>query len=419
MTAGFWMGVAGLLALAWWMLLPAMRRPPVPLPASTAAGSNLRILKEQLSALDDELAQGRIDAAEHAHARAELQHRVLDEAGPPSTAAIGAHAGTVGRRVPLALAVGVPVVALALYGALGNMEGLQARVALDASAEPDIADVPIDAVVRMVDAMAERMRARPPGQASDAEGWTMLARSYAGLQRFSEAGDAYARASELAPNDAQLLADRADVLTMQQGRRTAGEPQRLIERALAIDPENLKALALAGSAAFERGDLTGAAGYWNRALGLAPQGSSFAQGLERSLAETRTAAREPPSPVTQVKGPAATARISGSVRLSPALAAQVAPTDTVFIVARAATGPRMPLAVMRRTAAELPIAFALDDGMAMSPEMKLSNFASVVVTARISRSGNATPQPGDLHGQSLPVGTRKTGLELTIDAVQP
>lgn len=415
MTIAFWLGVAGLVVLAWWMLLPAMRRAAEASPP-TAKTENLLILKEQLAALDAELTQGCVDAAEHGHARAEVQRRVLDEAVPAALAnraATGDNARIGIRRSSLALGTGIPVLALALYGVLGNPAALHAPMALASRVD----NVSVEAVQAMVDTLAERLQSQPPGQASDAAGWAMLARSYAALQRFSDASSAYAQAIALAPNDAQLLADHADVLAMLQGQRMQGEPARLIERALKHDPSNLKALSLAGSAAFERRDFAAAAEHWNRALDLAPTGSAFAAGLERSLADARAAAGEPPSPAAQA-GPGAPARISGSVSLAPALAMRIEPTDTVFVVARAAEGTRMPLAVVRRTAAELPIAFTLDDSMAMSPGLKLSNFAHVVVTARVSRSGNATPQPGDLHGESAPVATRATGLQLTIDGVQ-
>ena len=105
--------------------------------------------------------------------------------------------------------------------------------------------------------------------------------------------------------------------------------------------------------------------------------------------------------------------------VAPALAARVAPSDTLFVFARAAEGPRMPLAILKRSAAELPLSFTLDDSMAMSPELKLSGFANVVISARISKSGDAMPQSGDLEGQSAPLAGRSSGIELSIDRVRP
>ena len=107
------------------------------------------------------------------------------------------------------------------------------------------------------------------------------------------------------------------------------------------------------------------------------------------------------------------------VRLDGALAAKVAPGDTVFVFARAAQGPRMPLAIIKRKAGDLPLAFSLDDSSAMSPELKLSRFPSVVIGARISRSGDAMPRSGDLVGQVGPVDTGSGNLVIVIDGVQP
>jgi cytochrome c-type biogenesis protein CcmH len=220
-----------------------------------------------------------------------------------------------------------------------------------------------------------------------------------------------------------LLADHADVLAMLHGQSTAGEPTRLIEQALKLDPKNLKALALAGSAAFERKDFAVATQYWTQARALAPNGSEFASGLERSLEEARAGAATQPGtnvkvntePQTDVTG----SSISGVVNLSPSLTGKVRPEDTVFIFARAAAGPRIPLAILRHKAGELPINFKLDDSTAMSVDLRLSRFAQVTVGARISRSGNAMPQSGDLLGQTGPVQTGSGKLTITIDSIQP
>lgn len=101
------------------------------------------------------------------------------------------------------------------------------------------------------------------------------------------------------------------------------------------------------------------------------------------------------------------------------MASKVAPDDTVFIFARAAQGPRMPLAILKRKASELPIRFVLDDSTAMSPALQLSRFAQVEVGVRVSKSGNAMPQSGDLVGQAGPLATGAANLVITINGVQP
>ena len=419
MTA-FAIGVACLLALAAWLLRPAWR-PAVA--TGTTRPAHLGILGEQLATLDREHAAGQLDAAQHHAARHELQRRVLDEAAVDEAGLDQRGA----RGLLTSLFIALPLCAIALYAAIGNPAGLAVQPSPPAASE----DVSEDALQAMLTTLAKRLETPSADPATDLQGWTMLARAYAGLQRFADADRAYARAIALAPRDPQLLADRADVLAMLQGQRTAGEPERLIAQALQIDPQNLKALALAGSAAFERKDFAAARGYWQQARERAPDGSAFAAGLDRSLAEAGTAGADTTGPAVTATAAATvtanattgsatdTARITGRVTLAASLATRAAPGDTVFVFARAAEGPRMPLAILRRTVADLPFDFTLDDSSAMSPQTKLSGAARVVVGARISRSGNAMPQAGDLRGESAAIGTRAEGLRLVVDTVQP
>lgn len=407
----FWIGVTGLVLLAWLMVWPAGRLRPA---VATERAGHLDILKDQLAALDAELAAGSLDASQHAIARQEVQRRVLDETqGEARPLQVGGS-----RKTLYVVGLAVPLFAAAVYAAIGNPAGIVPQAALDARAAQDITP---EAVEAMIAKLAQRLETSTGDPASDLKGWTMLARSYAALQRFPEADKAYARAIALAPADAQLLADRADAMAMVQGRNMQGEPDRLIAKALQLDPNNLKALALAGASAFERKDFTAARGYWQKARSLVPPESEFAARLDNSLNEMRklTADAAPAAASASAPVTADAARISGRVSLSPALAGRVAPTDTVFIFARAVDGPRMPLAILKRTVADLPITFTLDDSQAMSPEMKLSKFERVVVGVRVSRSGNATPQPGDLRGESAPTGVRVADVQLLIDGVQP
>ena len=424
----FWILAAGLSVLALCLLLPSlMRSRPGRLPPTDARQANLAILRGQLAQLDAEHAAGSLDADQHRSARAEIARRVLDEESvaeaPRTTGASG--------KTALWMGLAVPLFALAGYGFLGNLNALSPQPQPLAAA-PE-AEVTPDQVSALVESLAKRMEQRP----DDAMGWTLLARAYGALQRFPEASQAYARAIALSPKDAQLLADHADVLAMLQDRSMSGEPARLVEQALQIDPNNLKALALAGSLAFERKDFALAIRRWTQARQLAPAGSEFAAGLDSSLAEARsvtsseggvaspataqasTAPLASAAPASAAPTPTASAAATGRVSLAPSLAARAAPTDTVFIFARAADGPRMPLAILKRQVSELPITFTLDDSLAMSPEMKLSKFTSVVVGARISKSGQAMPTAGDLTGQSKPLAVGGPAIELVIDTVQP
>ncbi len=468
----FWILAASLVLLALALLLPSLLKSGRILRAGTQAGAidpavtgdagraNLAILREQLAQLDAELAAGGITPTQHAQTKAEIERRALEESAAAEGAITSAErsaagtrptpAATVARqqaaapratRTAVVVGLAIPLLALGLYGFLGNPQGYMEPK--DATGTPG-GDVTQAQVEAMVAQLAQRLENAPADQSADPKGWEMLARTYAAMQRFPEADKAYARATALAPNNAQLLADHADVLAMLQGQSAIGAPEKLIERALKLDPKNLKALALAGSLAFERKDFPAATNYWTQARQLAPPGSEFANGLDRSLEAAQAAGGSAPSMAESAKGRAtyaansaakqevaasaadnsasatATARsITGVISLSPALATKVAPDDTVFIFARAAEGPRMPLAILRRKASELPINFTLDDSTAMSAEMKLSKFAQVVVGARISKSGNAMPQPGDLIGQAGPIKPSAKQLGIMIDSVQP
>jgi len=287
----------------------------------------------------------------------------------------------------------VPLLALALYLAVGNPAALGPRE------DPHAFDA------QQLTALVERLAAKMRDNPDDAEGWRLLGRSYAALGRFPEALDAYAKAAARKPRDADLLADMADVLATTRKERLQGEPEKLVLRALEIDPQNLKALALAGTAAFDRKDFDAAARYWQRMLPLVDPGSDDARQIQASIAEARTL------------GGAASSALKGQVRLSPKLAGKAAPDDVVFIFARAVEGPPMPLAVKRARVRDLPVEFALDDSMAMAPGMNLSAHARVVVGARVSKSGQPTPQAGDLQGFSAPVANDARGVSVTIDSV--
>jgi cytochrome c-type biogenesis protein CcmH len=480
MMSFFLLGLAVLIALALAFVLPALlRRPATPvadLAQDDARAANLRVLRDQMQALQAEHAAGTVDEAQFQLARTDIERRVLEEdTAAEAAASARSRQNTRAGRSAVVLGLFVPFFALLMYALLGTPQAvLQPSGAMAGGGEQAQPEFTQAQVEEMVTRLAQRMESKTTSEASDVEGWVMLARSYGVLQRYPEAARAYARAQALAPDDARILADHADVLAMAQGQRVNGEPQKLAERAVQLDPRNLKALALLGSAAFERQDYAQAQKFWTDALAVAPPGSPFAQGLESGLRDAQQAAAgragtgageaattaagagagastgavasggglagapataanpATPSATAVAAAPGATApgtpatpsaatgpSITGTVQLAPALAAKVQPTDTVFIFARAEQGPRMPLAILKRSAADLPLRFRLDDSQAMAPEFKLSGVQKVIVGARISRSGDALPRSGDLVGQSAAVEVGAQGLALTIDGVQP
>lgn len=372
---------------------------------------NLAVLRDQLRELDADLAAGEIQPLEYESARHELERRVAEEVQPHASAApVASNA----RRTAIALGVAIPALAIGLYVLMGTPAAFDP--AQMAAANKNTHEVTPEQIEGMVSALAQRLQNQP----DDVEGWSMLARSYNALGRYTQASEAFERLIRLVPNDASLYADYADTLAMASNRSLQGEPEKLIEKALSIDPTNVKALALAGSAAFDRKDYALAVERWQRILPLVGADSDIGRSISGSIGEaqnmmgqgTQTAQREAPAAKPAA---AAGATVEGTVDLDPALRAQAADTDTVFIFARAAQGPRFPLAVLRKQVKDLPVKFTLDDTMGMMPNVKMSDFPMLVVGARISKTGSATPAPGDLEGITDPVAPGAKDLKIRIN----
>jgi len=274
--------------------------------------------------------------------------------------------------------------------------------------------------IAMIKALSARLEQNP----NDGKGWVMLARSYAVLGRYSESVAAYEKATHLIQNNAALLVDYADVLAMANGRSLQGKPQELLQSALKIDPNNSKGLLLIGKAAYQAGAFSIAAGYWEKLLQTLPPDSPLAKQISNNIAQARAQESankqaQPSSTQGETLPAASSAQISGVVKLSPALSGKVAPTDTVFVFAKAVSGPPMPIAVIRTQVKDLPLKFLLNDSMAMMPTMKLSNFQDVMLVAKVSKSGSATPQSGDLKGEVTPVKVGSGNVQLVIDKIVP
>ena len=422
----FWI-IAGLLVCAALLfVLPPLVGRRAPQAAATPAEVNLSVYRYQLRELDVELGAGTWDETQYRNAKNDLEGRVIEDAKLASEIAPASAAKPLRSQWPaIAAAVTVPLLAVSLYLVLGTPQGLDPNAASpqEGSAEngPAHATSP-----QQIQAMVARLEKKLEQQPNDADGWSVLARSYGALQRYEESSAAYARAIELQPNNAQLLADYADTLAMANDRSLQGEPQKIIQQALKADPHNLKALALAGTVDYERKNYQGALKYWQRILELVPPDSPIASSVASSVKEVQRLAGLPvqadqaasePAGQGQTPEGAAQATVSGTVQLAPQLKGRVADSDTVFIFARAPGAKRgPPLAIMRKTVKDLPISFTLDDSMAMAPQFNLSSVPQVVVGARISKTGNAMPSPGDLEGYSAQAGVGAKDIKVTIDS---
>ena len=384
-----------LAALAMFMVVRPLMKNRAAAPVSRRE-ANVAIYKDQLRELGADRDAGTLAPADYDKARLELEARLLDDVSSHETSTVPCH----GRRAAIGVALAVPLVALAVYVLTGNPGGLGPHQGM-----PDAA-----AVEAMVERLATRLRENP----DDAEGWKLLGRSYAAMGRYPEAVSAFAKAAERSPRDAQLLADFADVLAVTRGRNLEGEPAKLVERALELDPQNLKALALAGTIAFERKQYGKAAEVWARMLPLVQPGSEDARTISENVEEAKRLAGIGGS-IDRKAHPG----VRGTVSLSARLKKDVKPEDVVFVFARAPEGPPMPLAVLRARAGDLPLSFSLDDSMAMAAGMNVSAHPKVVVVARVSKSGSPKPTKGDLEGASKPVPNDAKGVTVLIDSVVP
>jgi len=396
----FALAAAVLVAIALaFLLIPLLRRAPAEGVSTDAV--NVSVYRDQLAELESDVRRGVISEVQSVQARLEIERRLAEDLGASSMPQTAARPS---RGLAIALAVAVPVVAIGFYAWLGKPVALDPETRLGMTAEQA-------AGRKKMQDMTAKLAARLKEKPEDPVGWAMLGRAYRMTGKLPDAARAYGRSLMLKDDDPEVLVEYAETLGMAQGGRFEGEPLAAARRALALDPKSEKALALLGTVAFEARDFAGAIEYWQRLLALAEPGSDFAKAVEGGLAEARTgleAAKSAPA-----------SRISGTVSIAPGLLAGVPPDATVFVFARAAQGPRMPLAVQRMQVKDLPAAFALDDSLAMAPGMNLSSFDSVVIGARVSISGGATPQPGDLEGMSAAVKPGSGGIALLIDRRTP
>jgi cytochrome c-type biogenesis protein CcmH len=436
-----------LVALAF-VLVPLLKTPTTQPDQLTVEAANLDAYRVQRRELDADFERGLISAEERDRVLDELSARLsfelaaapLGEDSKPEVRR--AHQGENASKRPWILGLALSLFILggtatgyAFWGAheARNLAAAGAAQATGSNVDPN-APLSDKQVLALVENLAKKMEENP----SDPKGWILLARSQNALGQWAAAASAFERAVALVPNDAQLLADYADVQAMVQEGNFVGKPMALIQRALKADPNNLKALALAGTAEMRASNKPQSLKHWEKLKSLLPKDSDdFAQ-VTAIITEIKTGKPAfprdaPPAPpaastatapqTNNAPPPAATAAgktVSGEVTVNPALANKIARGDTLFVFARAASGPKVPLAVMRvPVPSQWPFRFELTDAMAMAPGMNLSSFPEVVIEARISKAGTATLQPGDLQGVTPKVSPPANSLKVLIDKVAP
>lgn len=369
--------------------------------AETRQELNVAIFRERLAELEEDLAEGAVDEAHYSEARAELERDLLEDTTEENAA--GRRRASGGRWVAVAVAIALPLMAGGFYWKLGAhhlIDGIPARAGQDRG----------PSVEEMVARLAERMEKNP----DDPTGWVMLGRSYLVMERYDEAVQAYEKAYALVGDQPELMADYAEALSMTAGGSMAGRPLELVTQALLIDPENTKALWLAGIAAYQGGEREAAVSVWRKLAALLPPDGDNVRIVNDAIARVQGELQQ--GSVTPSVAAVGAGQVVVEVELAEALRAQAAPDDTVFVFARPVQGPPMPLAAVRLQVKDLPATVTLDDSQAMMAERKLSTQQQVTVSARVSKSGNAVAQAGDLQGSVANVSVAGgSPVKVTID----
>lgn len=384
------------------VIVPLIRRTQRP----THQGEDLAVLADGMRELDAELAAGEVHQAEYERARVELERQALRSGQVEQARQQSSQRANWG--VALVTAIVLPLLTAMLYLSVGQPAALSGAAAALAQAGGGAAKAPDASTIAA-------LKARVAKDAKDTEGWVLLARANFELGHMDDAIAAYAKATNLVTDNPNLWVEYANTLAIAHNRDLSGEPARMVERALKLDPDNFNALAFAGLAAFQQGDHAAALKHWQHLKTLLPQGGEDAKAIDDLIAraggDAHATAADTPTLAPTGK------TIDGTVTLAKALTGKVVASDTLFVFARAPDGPPMPLAAVRLSASTWPVAFTLDDGSSMGQGKRLSDVPKVNLVARVSKSGSATPQPGDIEGHLDNVATGSNGVHIVLDRV--
>ena len=375
---------------------------PLFFPAKQSATSrrqmNAAIYREELDKLEADRLAGAVDSHSYEQTHAEMRQRLFQDTDEADDLAV---LGSPKKTI-IGICFFVAILSSGFYFYLGDA----AQIAQKGAEQP----MTQESIEKMVGEFAAKMDKEP----DNLKGWAMLARSYRILGRNTEAANAYARAGSFVDSDPQLLADYADVLAANANGSFAGKPQQLINKALAQDPNNLLALWLSGTAAFNAQNYKAAVQTWEKLAKQLPAESNEARTITASIAEARSKGGLAPAntPVISKQG------VSGQVEIAPELKSKIKAGDVLMVIARK-PGERMPVAVLKTSVTAFPINFVLNDALAMSPNALISQIPEVSVEVRISKTGMAMPEPGDLIStpQTIKVGT--TNARLVIGQIRP
>jgi len=421
MTLIFWLIASAMtLCIIGLLLWPLLRRTTGM--ATGECESRLAVYRQQFAEIEQDRKNGTLGDELYQQAQHELERRLLDESGSTDLVPAVVRRRVNSLLVAVLLAIFIPTASVGLYWELGNpLAVIHPSVpALSAQGNADSGHQTAEGM----EVLSERLKTKLEQNPDDGVGWALLARSYVEMGRHNDAVMIYEKAMKLLPDDPQLLVDYADALGVLHGRKLMGKPELLIQQALKLDPNHVKALMLAGTVAFDRKEFRQAVKYWERASANLPLDAEgeVRKELLSAIAEAKGLAGGKPVMVQAVGGAAASTTtgssavaISGIVSLAPSLAAKAASMDTLFVFAREVNGPPMPVSIVRAGKQGLPFIFRLDDSTSPMPSRKLSSAGTVVIVARLSKSGQAMPQSGDLEGVSQLVKPGADRITVVID----
>lgn len=429
MTVTFWsIASAMTLAILGLVLRPLLMRQPT---VTNDQEKKLPVYRQQFSELEQDLANGLLTDEQYQAARSELERRVLEETGSTDTSTTTTGGLVNLRFVALSLAMIIPASSGVLYWTLGNPAAMTHPTVSAASQGGPGGDAQMaEGLNQLIEQLRKKLEQNP----NDGVGWGLLARSYMAMERYADAVPIFERATKLDPDNAGLLADFADALAVHQGRKLEGRPESLIQKALKLDPHNVKALMLSGTIAYNRKDFARAAKEWEDAHAYLPaDDQESSDQLKASIAEAKRRMGGGPSmnmlvanpPMEQAKpakvaAPSGQSRaITGKVILGPNLANRASLPDTLFVFAKDIAGPPMPVSIVRASRKDLPFTFRLDDSTSPMPSRKLSDIDTVVIVARLSKSGKAMAESGDLEGMSQPIKPGAENITVVIDRERP
>ncbi len=423
----FWAIVAVFVIVTLILLLPPLLKHREVKGVVARKDLTITVYQDQFDELENDLKNGTISEEQYKLAKIDLEKNLLEDMDKAQKLddVVVTKTPVSNKIVAAFIMICVPTISLSLYNIWGA--GVEAIAPESIPEEVRLAKQQHnqqESIESMIQQLTEKLDVDP----TDGESWFMLARTYAFLKRFDESVAAYEKTLPLGGNQsAEVLSSYADAVAMASGRNLSEKAVSILEQAIQLDPNHVKSLWLLGTAAYQNQDFREALKYWEKLYTVMEPGSDDAIQISSSVNEIRSRLGMPPMDVSKIQtAPVApeaneetsNARIQGSVSLADDMTSKVSDSDTVFVFARAASGSRMPLAIIRKQVKDMPFDFTLDDSLAMNPSLKLSSVPEVIVSARISKTGDAMPQAGDLQGVSSILSVTTTDpIALVIDTI--